>query len=75
MVEVLKRQWSWEVDSKDDGGGRVMVKVRAMLVVIRVVTGVPEAMMAVGDGDSDGNVPSGDISTGSGGIMASAVHQ
>lgn len=67
-------QWSWEMDRKDDGGGRVMVKVRTMLVVIRVATGVPETMMAVGDGDSDGDVPSRYISASSGGIMASAVH-
>lgn len=62
MMEILKRQqycqYSWRVDVKDAGGDRVTVKVRTMLLVTGVLMGVTEAMVEVGDGDSDRDIPS-----------------
>lgn len=61
-MEILKRQQycpcSWRVDVKDAGGDRVTVKVRTMLLVTRVLMGVTEATVEVGDGDSDRDIPS-----------------
>lgn len=47
----------------DDGGDRVTVKVRTMLLVTRLLMGVTEAKVEVGDGDSDGNTPSATSAT------------